>query len=81
MNCSVFSGIRNAILCVGKWTCVLTALRAEAEEREPFAIDKMEAYSIYHEWIQESLKRQSGIGKKNAGAGPMVIWRIGRTGV
>jgi len=30
-------------------------IEAEAEEREPFAIDKMAGYSIYHEWIQESL--------------------------
>jgi exodeoxyribonuclease V gamma subunit len=30
-------------------------IEAEAEEREPFAIDKMEGYSIYHEWIQETL--------------------------
>jgi len=31
-------------------------IEAEAEEREPFSIDKMEGYSIYHEWIQEALK-------------------------
>ena len=30
-------------------------IEVEAEEREPFAIDKMAGYSIYHEWIQESL--------------------------
>jgi len=30
-------------------------IEAEAEEREPFVIGKMQGYSIYHEWIQETL--------------------------
>ncbi len=30
-------------------------IEAEAEEREPFVIDKMEGYSLYHEWIQKAL--------------------------
>ena len=30
-------------------------IETETEEREPFVIDKMEGYSIYHEWIQETL--------------------------
>ena len=30
-------------------------ITTEAEEREPFVIDKMDAYSIYHEWIQQTL--------------------------
>jgi len=30
-------------------------IEAEAEEREPFAIDKMEGYSLYHEWIHKAL--------------------------
>jgi len=56
-------------------------IEAEAEEREPFAIDKMAGYSIYHEWIQESLNGALVSVKKIAGAGKMVIWRIGRTRV
>ncbi len=39
-------------------------IEAEAEEREPFAIDKMEGYSIYHEWIQESLNDRAVSVKK-----------------
>ena len=39
-------------------------IEAEAEEREPFVIDKMEAYSIYHEWIQESLNDRAASVKK-----------------
>ncbi len=30
-------------------------IEAEAEEREPFAISRIDGYSIYHEWIQETL--------------------------
>ncbi|MFA5923366.1 MAG: exodeoxyribonuclease V subunit gamma [Methylococcaceae bacterium] len=39
-------------------------IEAEAEEREPFAIDKMEGYSIYHEWIQETLNGKTVSVKK-----------------
>ncbi len=39
-------------------------IEAEAEEREPFSIDKMEGYSIYHEWIQESLNGRAVSVKK-----------------
>jgi exodeoxyribonuclease V gamma subunit len=32
-----------------------SGIDADAEEREPFVIDKLEAYSIYHEWIDGAL--------------------------
>ena len=39
-------------------------IEAEAEEREPFTIDKMEGYSIHHEWIQKTLAGASVSVKK-----------------
>jgi exodeoxyribonuclease V gamma subunit len=39
-------------------------IEAAAEEREPFVIDRMEGYSIYHEWIQETLNGASVSVKK-----------------
>jgi exodeoxyribonuclease V gamma subunit len=32
-----------------------TGMRINAEEREPFSIDKLEGYGIYHEWIRDAL--------------------------
>ncbi|HEY8219874.1 MAG TPA: exodeoxyribonuclease V subunit gamma, partial [Methylobacter sp.] len=32
-----------------------TGLSANAEEREPFSIAKLEGYDIYHEWIRDAL--------------------------
>ncbi|MDP1773758.1 MAG: exodeoxyribonuclease V subunit gamma [Methylobacter sp.] len=32
-----------------------SGMEADAEEREPFSVDKLEAYAIYHEWIDEAL--------------------------
>ncbi|MCK9620668.1 MAG: exodeoxyribonuclease V subunit gamma [Methylobacter sp.] len=32
-----------------------TGMRANAEEREPFSIAKLEGYGIYHEWIHDGL--------------------------
>jgi len=33
-----------------------SGMESDAEEREPFSINGLEAYSIYHEWINETLK-------------------------
>lgn len=32
-----------------------TGIEADAEEREPFSVDQLEAYSIYHQWIDDAL--------------------------
>ncbi len=32
-----------------------SGMETDAEEREPFIIDKLESYAIYHEWIHEAL--------------------------
>jgi len=32
-----------------------TGMAADAEEREPFSVAKLESYAIYHEWIDEAL--------------------------
>ncbi len=32
-----------------------TGMEADAEEREPFSVAKLESYAIYHEWIDEAL--------------------------
>jgi len=32
-----------------------SGMRINAEEREPFSIDKLEGYGIYHEWIRDAL--------------------------
>ncbi|HEY8098019.1 MAG TPA: exodeoxyribonuclease V subunit gamma, partial [Methylobacter sp.] len=32
-----------------------SGMEADAEEREPFSVDKLESYAIYHEWIDEAL--------------------------
>ena len=52
-------------------------IEAEAEEREPFAIDKMEAYSIYHEWIQESLNDRAVSVKKLQAQGRWLSGALG----
>jgi exodeoxyribonuclease V gamma subunit len=39
-------------------------IEAEAEEREPFAISRIEGYSIYQEWIQETLNNAAVSVKK-----------------
>ena len=39
-------------------------IEARSEEREPFAISRIDGYSIYHEWIQETLKGKSVSVKK-----------------
>ncbi len=33
-------------------------LEADAEEREPFSIDKLDAYTLYQQWIQQALNDQ-----------------------
>ncbi|MBL6986098.1 MAG: exodeoxyribonuclease V subunit gamma [Methylobacter sp.] len=35
-----------------------SGIEADAEEREPFSIAKLDAYAIYHEWIQQALNDQ-----------------------
>jgi exodeoxyribonuclease V gamma subunit len=52
-------------------------IAAEAEEREPFVIDKMEAYSIYHEWIQEMLNGTSVSVKKMQAQGRWLSGALG----
>jgi len=32
-----------------------SGMQADAEEREPFSVAKLESYAIYHEWIDEAL--------------------------
>ncbi|TAN69981.1 MAG: exodeoxyribonuclease V subunit gamma [Methylobacter sp.] len=32
-----------------------SGMETDAEEREPFVVDKLESYAIYHEWIHEAL--------------------------
>jgi exodeoxyribonuclease V gamma subunit len=39
-------------------------IEADPEEREPFSIDKLQAYSIYKEWIRDSLNDQPITVKK-----------------
>jgi exodeoxyribonuclease V gamma subunit len=39
-------------------------IEADPEEREPFSIDKLQAYSIYQEWIRDSLNDQPITVKK-----------------
>ena len=56
-------------------------MAADAEEREPFSIADLDGYAIYHEWIREMLNGEETIGKKTAGAGPVVVRRAGRAGV
>ena len=52
-------------------------IEAEAEEREPFAIDKMAGYSIYHEWIQESLNGTAVSVKKLQAQGRWLSGTLG----
>ncbi len=52
-------------------------IEAEAEEREPFAIDKMAGYSIYHEWIQESLNDRPASVKKLQAQGRWLSGALG----
>jgi exodeoxyribonuclease V gamma subunit len=52
-------------------------IEVEAEEREPFAVDKMEAYSIYHEWIQESLNDRAVSVKKLQAQGRWLSGALG----
>ncbi len=39
-------------------------IAADAEEREPFNVGKLEAYAIYHEWIDETLNGKPPSVKK-----------------
>lgn len=39
-------------------------MEADAEEREPFSVDKLEGYAIYHEWIHEALNGEQLTVKK-----------------
>ncbi|NOS89811.1 MAG: exodeoxyribonuclease V subunit gamma [Methylococcaceae bacterium] len=39
-------------------------ISADAEEREPFTIEKMDSYLIHHEWLEQLLTGQSGSVKK-----------------
>ena len=39
-------------------------IEADAEEREPFSVDTLEGYAIYHEWIHEALNGKSLSVKK-----------------
>jgi len=41
-----------------------SGMRADAEEREPFSIAKLEGYAIYHEWIHEALNGKPVLVKK-----------------
>ncbi|MDO9422773.1 MAG: exodeoxyribonuclease V subunit gamma [Methylobacter sp.] len=41
-----------------------TGMEADAEEREPFSIAKLEGYAIYHEWIHEALNGKPVTVKK-----------------
>jgi exodeoxyribonuclease V gamma subunit len=41
-----------------------TGIEADAEEREPFSIAKLEGYAIYHEWIHEALNGKPVTVKK-----------------
>jgi exodeoxyribonuclease V gamma subunit len=41
-----------------------TGMQADAEEREPFSIAKLESYAIYHEWIDEALNGKQPSVKK-----------------
>ncbi len=52
-------------------------IEADAEEREPFVIDRMEAYSIYHEWIQEALNGASLSVKKIQAQGRWLSGALG----
>jgi exodeoxyribonuclease V gamma subunit len=54
-----------------------TGIEAETEEREPFAIDKMAAYSIYHEWIQETLNGTAVSVKKLQAQGRWLSGALG----
>ncbi len=39
-------------------------LASDAEEREPFAISKLDGYGVYHEWIDEALSGHEASVKK-----------------
>ncbi len=52
-------------------------LEAEAEEREPFSIAKLDAYAIYHEWIRETLNGKPVSVKKLQAQGR---WPVGVPG-
>jgi len=52
-------------------------IETEAEAREPFAIDKMEGYSIYHEWIRESLNGRAVSVKKFQAQGRWLSGALG----
>jgi len=41
-----------------------SGMQADAEEREPFSVDKLESYAIYHEWIDEALNGKQPSVKK-----------------
>ena len=41
-----------------------SGMEADAEEREPFSVAKLESYAIYHEWIDEALNRKQPSVKK-----------------
>ncbi|MCK9637410.1 MAG: exodeoxyribonuclease V subunit gamma [Methylobacter tundripaludum] len=41
-----------------------SGMEADAEEREPFSVDKLEGYAIYHEWIHEALNGKQPTVKK-----------------
>jgi exodeoxyribonuclease V gamma subunit len=53
-------------------------IETEAEEREPFFIDKMESYSIYHEWIQETLNGKAVSVKKLQAQGRWLSGVLGK---
>ncbi|MCK9398056.1 MAG: exodeoxyribonuclease V subunit gamma [Methylobacter sp.] len=41
-----------------------SGMEADAEEREPFSVAKLEGYAIYHEWIHEALNGKQPSVKK-----------------
>jgi len=41
-----------------------SGMEADAEEREPFSVAKLEGYAIYHEWIHEALNGKPVTVKK-----------------
>lgn len=41
-----------------------SGMEADAEEREPFSVAKLEGYAIYHEWIHEALNGKPVAVKK-----------------
>lgn len=55
----------------------LTGIESDAEEREPFALDKAESYSVYQEWVAASLNGGQWSAQKLQAQGRWLAGSVG----